>query len=61
MLNADGVLVVWSAARSPELLAAMQDVFGDGRGAAYDVLLQDRPEEYFLYVGRRSTSGGPSA
>ena len=56
-----GVLVVWSAARSPELLAALEDVFGAAEERAYDVLLQDRPEEYFLYVGRRSTSGGPSA
>ena len=61
VLNADGVLVVWSAARSPELLSALEDVFGSAEERAYDVLLQDRPEEYFLYVGRRSTSGGPSA
>jgi spermidine synthase len=57
VLNADGALVVWSAARSPELLSALEDVFGAAEERSYDVLLQDRPEEYFLYVARRSTSG----
>jgi spermidine synthase len=55
VLHHRGVLVVWSAARSPELLAALEDVFGAAEERAYDVLLQDRPEEYFLYVARRST------
>ncbi len=55
VLHHRGVLVVWSAARSPELLAALEDVFGAAEERAYDVLLQDRPEEYFLYLARRST------
>ncbi|KRF37824.1 spermidine synthase [Nocardioides sp. Soil805] len=54
ILNHRGALVVWSAARSPELLTALEDVFGAAEERAYDVLLQDRPEEYFLYVARRS-------
>jgi spermidine synthase len=55
VLDEQGVLVVWSAARSPELLASLEDVFAVAEERAYDVLLQDRPEQYFLYVGRRST------
>ncbi len=54
ILNDRGVLVVWSAARAPELLAALEDVFEAAEERSYDVLLQDRPEEYFLYLARRS-------
>lgn len=53
VLNEQGVLVVWSADRSPELLAALQDVFETAEERSYDVLLQDRPQEYHLYVARR--------
>lgn len=53
LLNAGGVLVVWAADRSPELLASLEEVFGDGEERACDVLLQDRAEQYFLYVARR--------
>jgi spermidine synthase len=52
MLNAGGVLAVWSADRSPALAATMAEVFGDVEERSYDVLLQDRPEEYFLYLAR---------
>ena len=52
LLNPGGVLVIWSAAPAPELLAAMHAVFGDAEEQAHDVLLQDRPETYFLYVAR---------
>jgi hypothetical protein len=30
----------------------MGEVFGDVEERSYDVLLQDRPEEYFLYLAR---------
>lgn len=53
LLSPGGVLVVWSANAAPELLAAMRSVFGDAEEQAHDVLLQDRPEEYFLYLARR--------
>ncbi|WP_207769175.1 spermidine synthase [Nocardioides currus] len=52
LLNPGGVLVVWSAAAAPELLAAMRAVFDDAEEQEHAVLLQDRPETYFLYVAR---------
>jgi spermidine synthase len=53
LLGTGGVLVVWSANAAPALLAALRTVFGDATEQAHDVLLQDRPEEYFLYLARR--------
>ena len=53
LLRPGGVLVVWSAAAAPDLLGAMRTVFGDAEEQAHDVLLQDRPEQYFLYLARR--------
>jgi spermidine synthase len=53
LLRPGGVLVVWSAAAAPDLLAAMRTVFGDAEEQSHDVLLQDRPEQYFLYLARR--------
>lgn len=53
LLSPGGVLVVWSASVAPELLEAMRRVFGDAEEQAHDVLLQDRPEQYYLYLARR--------
>ena len=53
LLGPGGVLVVWSADPAPELLDTMRDVFGDAEEQAHDVLLQDRPESYYLYLARR--------
>jgi len=53
VLSPGGVLVVWSAHAAPDLLDAMRAVFGSAEEQAHDVLLQDRPEEYFLYLARR--------
>ena len=53
LLSPGGVLVVWSANPAPDLLAAMREVFGRAEEQAHDVLLQDRPEQYFLYLARR--------
>ena len=53
VLGPGGVLVVWSANAAPDLLAALRAVFGAAEEQAHDVLLQDRPEEYFLYLARR--------
>ena len=53
VLSPGGVLVIWSANPAPELLAAMREVFGAAEEQAHDVLLQDRPEAYYLYLARR--------
>ena len=47
-----GALVVWSGAEAPELERTMRAVFGNAEGRPYDVLLQDRDEQYWLYVAR---------
>jgi spermidine synthase len=52
-LAADGALVVWSADRSPALLAALRDVFGDADEHRHEVRLQDRDEHYWLYAAHR--------
>jgi spermidine synthase len=53
VLSPDGVLVVWSASAAPELLVVLREIFGAAEEQAHDVLLQDRPEQYFLYLARR--------
>jgi spermidine synthase len=55
-LRTGGVLVIWSAAEAPELALAMREVFDEAEGQPYDVRLQDRDEQYWLYVAR-VTSG----
>jgi spermidine synthase len=52
MLNLGGVLAIWSANPAPGLQATMERVFGSCTEHRYDVLLQERPEEYLLYVSR---------
>ena len=52
LLSPGGVLVIWSANAAPDLLAAMREVFGHAEEQAHDVLLQDRPEQYYLYLAR---------
>ena len=52
VLAPGGVLVIWSANAAPDLLAAMREVFGEAEEQAHDVLLQERPEHYFLYLAR---------
>jgi len=54
ILNPGAALVVWSANPAPELAAVMEDVFGNCAEHRYDVLLQDRSEQYLLYLSRRS-------
>jgi spermidine synthase len=48
-----GLCVVWSAAPDDALLHALGEVFGDAEAAAYDVDLQGRAEQYWLYWSRR--------
>lgn len=52
LLSPGGVLVIWSGNAAPELLAAMREVFGVAEEQRHDVLLQDRPEGYYLYLAR---------
>ncbi len=53
IINSGGALVVWSANPAPALGAAMEQVFGNCVEHRYDVLLQQRPEQYLLYLARR--------
>ena len=52
IINPGGALVVWSANPAPELAAVMKQVFGNCTEHSYDVLLQQRPEQYLLYLSR---------
>jgi spermidine synthase len=54
IVNPGGALVIWSAAPAPELANVMEKVFGNCSVHRYDVLLQERPEQYLLYLSRRS-------
>ena len=54
ILNPEGALVVWSANPAPELARVMEEVFGNCTEHRYDVLLQERPEQYVLYLSRAS-------
>ena len=53
ILNTGGALVVWSSAPAPGLAATMEQVFGNCTEHWYDVLLQEREEQYLLYLSRR--------
>ena len=53
IIDPGGALAIWSANPAPELAEAMEQVFGNCTEHRYDVLLQDRPEQYLLYVSRR--------
>ncbi len=52
LLRPGGVLVIWSADRSPELESVLEEVFDDAETRPYDVRLQDRDEQYWLHVAR---------
>jgi spermidine synthase len=52
VLRPGGALVVWSASESPELEEALRSVFGDVTAEPRDVRLQERDEQYWLYVAR---------
>ena len=51
-LRPGGVLAVWSAAEAPELGDAMTAVFASTEAQSHEVLLQDREEQYWLYLAR---------
>ncbi len=52
LLRPGGVLVIWSADRSADLEATLEEVFGNAETRAYDVRLQERDEQYWLHVAR---------
>jgi spermidine synthase len=52
VLRPGGALVVWSMAEAPELAEALASVFDDVEAVAHEVRLQDRDEQYWLYVAR---------
>lgn len=52
VLRPGGAVVVWSAAESPDLRAAMAAVFGAVSPIPFDVRLQSRGEQYWLYLAR---------
>jgi spermidine synthase len=54
ILDPGGALAIWSADPAPELARTMEEVFGSCTEHRYDVLLQERPEEYLLYLSRRT-------
>ena len=54
IIDPGGALAIWSANAAPELMSTMEQVFGNCTEHRYDVLLQERPEEYLLYLARRA-------
>ena len=52
VLRPGGALAVWSAAEAPELEQTLKEVFDDAEARPFDVRLQDRDEQYWLYVAR---------
>jgi spermidine synthase len=54
IIDPGGALVIWSASPAPELAETMEQVFGNCTEHRYDVLLEERPEQYLLYLSRRT-------
>lgn len=52
VLRPGGALAVWSASQTHALEQTMKTVFGNAEALRREVLLQDRDEEYWLYVSR---------
>ena len=51
-LRPGGALVIWSAAESSSLDTEMKEAFGNVVAIPYDVTLQNRREQYWLYLSR---------
>jgi spermidine synthase len=51
-LRPGGALVVWSADAAPELEAALREAVGNAEARPLAVRLQERDEQYWLYVAR---------
>ena len=58
VLRPGGAVVIWSAARAPDLAEAMAATFPGSGEEALDVRLQDRDEQYWLYAGWVNGSPG---
>ncbi|MDO9455942.1 hypothetical protein [Nocardioides sp.] len=52
VLRPGGAVVVWSASEAPELATVMDGVYDAVEAVALDVRLQERDEQYWLYLGR---------
>lgn len=52
VLRPGGAVAIWSAAEAPGLLEVLDRVFDSSEATAHDVLLQDRDEQFWLYVAR---------
>jgi spermidine synthase len=52
-LRPGGALVIWSAAESPVLQTEMRAVFGDAVALPFEVTLQSREEQYWIYLARK--------
>ena len=52
LVRPGGALAVWSSSASEPLATALADVFTSVTPVAYDVDLQGRAEQYFLYLAR---------
>jgi spermidine synthase len=52
-LRPGGALVLWSADEAPALLTVLEEVFGNVVATPFDVTLQSRREQYWLYLARR--------
>lgn len=52
ILRPGGAVAIWSAAESPALADALASVFATSETLPQDVMLQERAEQYWLYVGR---------
>jgi spermidine synthase len=46
-------LVIWSADEAPQLAATLEAVFGNVTATPYDVRLNDRDEQYWLYSAHK--------
>jgi spermidine synthase len=52
-LRPGGALVIWSAAKSAGLLAELREVFGNAVAIPFEVTLQGRDEQYWVYLARQ--------
>ncbi len=52
-LRPGGAVVVWSSSPAPSLRQEMATVFGEVTPIPFDVRLQGRDEQYWLYLARR--------
>ena len=54
-LRPGGAFVVWSAAESVALQSELREVFGNAAAVPYEVSLQSRDEQYWVYLARHTS------